>query len=287
MAVRLLAAAALTAACFAVVPTGPANAPESRRDLIATDRPFLPSASFDDLIRTDPVAAFEVALARYRSEFRGFTATLQKQERIGNRLHPVETIRVAVREDPFAVKMIWLQGARNQAEGSYYAVGENGGAMKVWRPNALFAKSLTVDPKDGIARAASRYCITESSLYHGLFRTFDRWRAAKAEGVLHVEYLGRKPVPETGNRLCHIWKRTCTPPEADPFSQDEPAPKKPSPNDAFTTVLIAIDAETWIQAGAELRHANGELIGSYYFRDVVLNPSFAPGTFSGGEFRKP
>ena len=52
------------------------------------------------------------------------------------------------------------------------------------------------------------------------------------------------------------------------------------PQDAFSSVKVMIDAETWLQLGSELRRADGELVGMYYFRDVELNPTFGPDQFN-------
>ena len=40
-----------------------------------------------------------------------------------------------------------------------------------------------------------------------------------------------------------------------------------------------IDTERWLQVGTELRRGD-VLIGSYYYRDLELNPAFPPGTFT-------
>ena len=49
--------------------------------------------------------------------------------------------------------------------------------------------------------------------------------------------------------------------------------------EGFTELTIMIDAKRWLQVGTELRRANGELIGAYYFRDIELDPSFPKETF--------
>ena len=209
---------------------------------------------------------------------------MHKRERIGKALFPTEVIRMAVREEPFAVAMVWEKGARNQAEGTFYAAGENGGNMVVWRPNALLAKTLNVGPRESLARSASRYCLIESSIYHGHLRTYTRWKRVQELGQLVVEYKGKHSVPELGGKVCHELVRTCDPPEADSFGIDEPP--RTAPLERFTTVRIFLEAETGIQLGAILARADGELVGSYLFRDVVVNPTFPAGQFTPAAFRR-
>jgi hypothetical protein len=240
--------------------------------------------SLDELLRTDLIAALGASAQKYRAEVTSFTATLHKRERIGKTLHPPEIITVAVREDPFAVSMVWQSGSRNNAEGTLYAAGENGGNMTVWRPNALLAKTLAVGPRDALARNAARYCLAESSVYHGHYRTYTRWKQARDEGRLITDIKAMRPIPELGGRVCYEVVRTCDPPEADSFLIEE-APRQ-SPPEVFQTVRIYLDAETGYQVGAVLTRPDGELVGSYLFRDLVFNPAFPPGQFTAAGFRK-
>ena len=41
-----------------------------------------------------------------------------------------------------------------------------------------------------------------------------------------------------------------------------------------------IDTENWLQVGNVLKGEENRLIGEYFFRDIKINPDFAPGTFS-------
>ena len=76
--------------------------------------------------------------------------------------------------------------------------------------------------------------------------------------------------------------RTCPHREADSFSLDEAAPTDPRQieREGFDAVTIYIDAEMWIQTGTELKRSNGDLVGSYYFRDLELNPTFTADEFT-------
>lgn len=237
-------------------------------------------------LASDPTTSLEITLQQYKQHVQSFSGIMIKQERIGKVLHPVEKMKFALREEPFAVCMIWQEGQRNQAIGTLYVAGENAGSMKVWRPEALFAKILSVSPLDALPRTASRYTITESSIYHGQLRTVQRWKEQKKHGTLNVEYLGQRFIPELGKE-CHVLKRKCEP-EVDSFAIDELPTKTASqnPSQAFSTVMVYLDSETGYQIGAELLHKNGERIGAYFFKDIVYNPKFPAGQFTEQAFVK-
>src|SRR5262249_4222876 len=59
------------------------------------------------LARTDAIAFLRACLTRCQREVHGYRAVMQKQERIGGRLGPVETVDVWLREEPYAVLMRW------------------------------------------------------------------------------------------------------------------------------------------------------------------------------------
>ena len=94
--------------------------------------------------------------------------------------------------------------------------------------------------------------------------------------------------PEVGGRDCFVIERTCPSPEVDPFEiGGEPNLGGKAPEVVGSVrVKLFIDVERWLQAGSELTRADGNLLGSYYFRDINLNPSFADDTFTIDGFKK-
>ena len=79
---------------------------------------------------------------------------------------------------------------------------------------------------------------------------------------------------------------TCDPAECDRYCSDEkPKPAEGAP-DAFARATIYLDAETGYQVGARLTRADGELVGSYFFRDITFNPVFPAGQFTTVAFKK-
>jgi hypothetical protein len=295
MVVRPIAILAVTGVCFSADPSGPPAIHHGMADHGTVDV-ATPEVDFAALARTDPVAMLDAAVRRYRAEVRGFRATLHKQERLAGTLYQPEVLRVAVRETPYAAKMLWESGARTvkvgglslgTVEGVLYAAGENNGNLQVWRPGAVFASVVGVPPTGDQAKAASRYGLTEAGLGSAADRTRRAWKAARDRGQLRVEFLGTRPVSEVGGRVCHVIRRTCESPEVDAFLAADPKlDPATSPGDVFTTVTVFYDVETWLQLGSELRRADGELIGAYFFRGVELNPAFGPDEFKPAAFKK-
>ncbi|MBX9624926.1 MAG: DUF1571 domain-containing protein [Gemmataceae bacterium] len=254
----------------------------------------LPTADeFAELARTDPVGMLQAGLTRYKREVKGgFRAVLHKRERIGGTLHPPERVRIAVRNDPLAVSMIWEEGARKvfgsapvaalypYTDGKADPPKVDPPAMAAWRPDALLevGRWRHVEVKGSSARDAARYCITDSGFEPAMLRTHAAWKQAKDRGDPAPAYLGLRPVPELGGRPCHVVRRACPKTEADSFALDEARPTDPRrvARDGFDEVTILVDAETWLQTGTVLKKANGDLVGEYHFRDVELFPDRMP-----------
>jgi hypothetical protein len=249
-----------------------------------SDAPLPTAAEFDRLAQSDPIAAVEAAIRRYQSEVKGFRASFHKRERIGGGLREQERIRVSFQSEPFSVLMKWEQGG-GMADATLYVKGENAGQMQVKLARIGFVKS--VDPRSATPRASARYTIEEFGLVESMKRTHRAWSEAKAAGQLQVDYLGRKAVPELGGRECHVIKRTCPTDEIDAYASGEPdeVTDKNRP-DSFRTVTIYLDRENWYQVGSVLHRADGELVGSYFFRDLQLNPTFEKGSFSAATLKR-
>jgi hypothetical protein len=251
---------------------------------------------FAELCRTDVLAALEVGLTRYAREVKGYRAVLHKRERIGGVLHEPEVVRVAIAHDPLRVRMMWDKGARKTlgflTVAALYSEGQNGNQTKVWRPDAILDKTPSVDPmgKDfrQSARHAARYTMTESAFDKSMLRTLMAWREARNRGDAPPVYVGFEKVEELGGRMAHIIRRTCPVPEVDSFAMTEAPSKDPAKikNDGHSEVTIMLDAETWLQTGTFLKRIDGETTASYYFRDVELNPTFPPETFTVEALKK-
>ena len=235
----------------------------------ATDRPFA------DLCRDEPVAAMARSLAEYREKVEGYSCTLRKQERIGGGLKPVEVIACDFRESPFAVRMRWIEG-KGRAEAMLYVAGENDDQLLVVPASEtlrsalrLVGRSYAKRALDGDeAKAAARYPANEFGIFHSTARVYGNWKAARERGILRFDYDGVQPIPELNGRPCHVLRRQCVVPE----------------EDGMTHVTLLFDAETLLQIGAVLMAGN-DLIASYHFQDLRLNPRFDARHFSADRFK--
>jgi hypothetical protein len=213
----------------------------------------------------DPIEFLQTCLKRYDGQgIQGYRAAFQKQERIDGQLHPPEVIEVCFRARPYSVFMHWLQGAR-RASSVLYVEGANGGKMLV-HPTGLVGvlkKVVALDPEGQEARQAGRYSVKDYGLRRTLERTLTDWKAARARGIVRLEYLGVEKVPATGDRECYALRASFAQPQEDGIVQ--------------TTAWI--DKETWFQVGTLVRGQGGALIGEYMYRDIQINPQFPPDQF--------
>lgn len=228
----------------------------------------LPDAKgMERLAESDPVAFLENCIRRYKQEVQGYTLVMQKQEYIGGTLHPKELIEVAFKEQPYSVYFRWIEGAR-KAERVLYVEGENDGKMLA-RPNGALQRTLVGDvverDVDGSeAKASGRLTLNQYGVNKACERTLVAWKAAKEQGTLVTKFLGVRQVPETENRTCYVVHRTSATPE----------------NDGVLEQTIFIDTENWLQTGIIAKGKGGQLIGEYYSRNIVINPSFKKDQFA-------
>lgn len=226
----------------------------------------LPSEDkMEGLAKRDPLAFLEECLRRYNHDVKGYTATLQKQERIDGKLERSEIIDVAFREEPFSVRMLWKEGAR-RASALLYVRGQNRDQLLI-RPAGILSVAGIVqrDPNGTDAKKGGRYPVPEFGIKIGTQRTLASWEKAKKADALHVEFLGVKAIKAAGNRPCWVLRRNR-------YAQVE--------DDGITEITIYVDKESWLQVGTVLKGEEGKLIGEYFFRDLKINPDFPRGTFS-------
>ncbi len=216
----------------------------------------------DQLPTGDPFTFLEKCLQRYDREVKGYTLTLRKQERVGGELLPREEIKVAYRNDPPSVFFQWVTGAR-KALRVLWVQGQNEGRMLAL-PTLKFLGVITRDLDSPDAKSSGRYTLDQFGLRKGMERVLNSWKRTRAAKTLSVEYLGVHRVPETGNRPCYKLHAHYSRPE----------------KDGVTDVILYVDKDTLLQAGTVLTGAKGQLIGEYFFRDIVLNATFPPDQFT-------
>src|SRR5262245_17518656 len=169
------------------------------------------NARMEALAKEDPIAFLEKCLTRYDREVKGYSLTMQKQERLQGKLQPREVIEVHFKHGPAAnghsVFMRWIEGTRLAAR-VLYVDGENDGKMLVKPAGVGGFLTVARDPDGLDARRSGRYTVKQFGLRFGLQSTLDSYRAARKDGALHVEYLGRRKIKEAGDSECFVLKRT-------------------------------------------------------------------------------
>jgi hypothetical protein len=226
--------------------------------------PLPDDKKMEELAKTNPVAFLKYCLRRYDQTVQGYECTLKKQERIGGKLHDPETIAVKFRDEPFSVYFEWHKGER-QAKKVLYVRGENNNMLLVKPAGVLSIAGVQKrDPVGDDAKKGGRYPLTEFGIKIGTLRTLAAWEEARKNKALHVEYLGLQKIPEAGDRVCYVLKRTR-------YAKPE--------EDGVSELKTYFDKETWLQVGSTLKNTDGDVIGDYWFRDLKLNPEFKPDTF--------
>lgn len=240
--------------------------PAPFRDVADRGNPLPSEAEMERLAKNDPIAFLQECIRRYDREVQGYTTTLSKHERIEGSIHPSELIEVAFREKPFSVRMKWKQGA-GRAAAVLYVKGENRDKLLV-RPAGVLSIAGTVlrDPYGRDAKKSGRYPLTEFGIKIGMQRTLASWERAAKANALHVEFLGVQRIEEAGNRLCWVLRRT--------------GYAAPEEQEHINGLTVYIDKDSWLQVGSIITGEGDQFIGSYYFRDIQLNPDFATGTFT-------
>jgi hypothetical protein len=236
-----------------------------RADVKDTGSALPSNADMERLAQKQPIAFLENCLLRCGREVKGYTLTLHKQENIGGKIHPTEVIEVCFRDKPHSVLFKWVEGAR-LAERALYVEGENDGKMLA-RPSGTVARLVAGDVvarevSGADARQSGRYTLDEFGFKKSTERLLRSWKAARETGKLQIEFLGTKKVMEVGDRTCFVLRRTDKVPDTD-----------------VKETTVYFDTVTWLQVGVVLKDDNGLLLGSYYFRDVKLNPEFGKEQF--------
>ena len=154
----------------------------------------------------DPVVFLKKCLERYDREIQSYSLTLRKREKVLGKLKDTEVLDVCFKDRPHSVFFHWKQGSAGSfsPKSVLYVEGENENRLKV-QLSFLALDLLLSDPR---VKETSRYPITEFGFRKSTQRVYDSWKRAHAEGALHVAYLGLEQRPETGDRPCHVIKRT-------------------------------------------------------------------------------
>lgn len=228
-------------------------------------------ASHADLVRMaekDPMELVRWGRAWYEEHVREYRCVLVKQERLGGKLSAVQEIELRYREDPFAVYMLWQtnpDGARralHMQTGEYF--DKHGQKLVRVEPNGalarLFTKDIFLPINSDEVRKNSRRTIDEAG-FRATFALLERYNGIAAErGVLDLRYGGEGTID---GRPTFMIVRDL------PYQ----GPAGPYPD---ARMILHLDQQWLLPVGvfSYADHAEKELLGSYIFSHVELNPGF-------------
>lgn len=278
--VGLLVAGAVCVQCHQLA--APAGSPA---DTIRVERVYAAAVvtgvtdEHEQLASLDPLAFLYRCREHYRRNYRDYTCTFVKQERIGSRVTPEQVIHVAYREEPFSVNMDWIHNAEEAQEVSYVAGRwpDKNGQDQAWcKPAGAIAKlfiSKILQPIHGKrADKASRRTIDQFGFASTLDLIIKYSERSREKGVLDLRYVGRG---STNDRSTYVFERRL------PYTgEEEPYP------DAL--LVFHIDTE-WLVPTACFSYADKdgeELLGKYVLTDATFNvgltdTDFGPQTLGG------
>ena len=230
-----------------------------------------PAAELEQLGKSDPIAFLERCRDKTAREVKATRGTLLMRERVQGKLSPPQRVHFMFREEPYCVRMDWKEGV-NLARKTCYVAGQHDGQMLVqpagWRS---LAGIVLRKPDSEDALSSSRMPITEFGMQKAIESTIAVWKSARERGGLEVAFAGPKTVPQLGD--LPVWELKRTGYKAPEF-------------DGVLRATYYIDPRTCLQVGIHLLGKDDELVGSYYFRDVEINPTFDKDTFTREGMRK-
>jgi hypothetical protein len=183
-----------------------------------------------------------------------YTLTFTRYERRGlfQKLHGPEEIAAWVRQDPFSVKLVWLDEDVKYGESVYIADQHDAQVRFVTRTPQPFLKAPpginAIDPMTSVIWGESKRPLTDFGLERLMDRTLDSFNESGEDAI--VEYRGIENLPITDQpvhhlRLTYSGKRHAVP------LQD-----------------LYIDIRTNLPAGTELRKDDETLDAAYYYYDI-------------------
>lgn len=248
-------------------------------EAVAKAKMFLPTDAMDPFevrARRDPLSALRQASQECERLVRDYVCTFVKQEQVQGRLRKAQDIRVQCRTEPFSVLMEWLTN-KDKCDRVLYVKGKwlNGdGGDQAWADPAGWAIDLLLGPKGGVlqnihgrmAEATARRTVDQ----FGFINTFDLLLKysdmARERGELDLAYLGQS---ELNGQQTYLFQRRL------PYTgEDGRYPER--------LLLVHLDRDTRLPIGVFTwaDDEKQELLGSYVFKDVELNPGLPDEVFS-------
>lgn len=231
------------------------------------------TADLEALAQRDPMALVRLGRQEYEKDVHEYNCTLIKQERLGEKLSDVQEIEFRFRDAPRAVYMIWKSNADATRRALYMDqndfVDKQGRKLARVEPAGavarLFVKDIFMPIHGPEARKASRRAIDEAG-FRAIFELLEKYNGIAAErGVLDFSYGGTGTVD---GRPTFVFTRNL------PYE----GPAGPYPD---ARMILHVDQQ-WLLPVAVYSYADRdekELLGSYVFTQIDLNPDFGDDAF--------
>lgn len=226
-----------------------------------------------ELAQRDPMAIARIGRERYTKHIRDYACLFQKRERINGKLGKVEEIEVRFREKPHSVYMIWKKN-EDQVKRALFIddpkmVDEKGRKLALVEPAGAIIRLLVSEVKLPIngerAKSASRRTMDEFG-FGSTFELLDRYNSiAEERDALDFKFVGEDTVD---GRPTFVFERHL------PYAGgDGPYPD--------AKMVMHFDQE-WLLPTAVYSygdHEGKELLGSYVYTNLRLNPGFTESDF--------
>lgn len=273
---RLRAVAAAAGVLIAAAPLFAAERPDSvTLSAAVAPEPVAATAtvSLVERFKRDPYTLARLSRERYDRDVREYSCVLLKQERIDGKLKDVEEIAVRFRRTPTTVYMNWLRN-EDQVRRCLFVdspefIDKKGRPFALVEPAGLLIRLIVsqveIPIHDEMARRASRRTIDEFG-FGATLNLLDKYNTiATQRGVLQMHFAGDGVVD---GRPTYIIERYL------PYT----GPEGEYPD---AKLVIHFDKE-WllpVLVRSYADRAGNELLGSYEFTKIRLNPGFTPADF--------
>lgn len=258
-----------------VPPANPAALPTRTLSAPAPILPTPVAPNVVELLKSDPMSVIRMGREKYDREVHDYRAVLLKQEFLPDGMTPVQEIEVRYRSAPRTTYMLWRANASGARRALYIPgdarfVDSSGQPVARVEPNGTLVRLITTDvfvPIHGPdAKKASRRTIDECG-FAASFALLEKFNGvAEARGVLDLKYGGEG---EVDGRPTYTIVRNL------PYT----GPDCPYPD---ARMVLHLDQE-WLLPVAIYSYADTgqkQLLGSYVFTKVELNPGFGDDAFA-------
>ncbi|HET6427638.1 MAG TPA: DUF1571 domain-containing protein, partial [Phycisphaerae bacterium] len=216
----------------------------------------------EKLAREDHVALLKLALAHYDKNYRDYTCTFIKQERISGKLKEEQWIGVKFMDRPFSVAMTWTRNAPI-GDRVLYVEGQHDGQMLV-RPKGFLFKLVGTqmrEPDGPAAMANTLRPVTMFGFRRSLESLLEVYETAEGRGEANCRFLGYRKI---AGRHAMVLERVLPPRE------DYPAKTTTWYLDTQTLVLLGLEGTDW----------DDRLLCSYLYKDIEFNVGLAAADFA-------